>query len=374
MNMLASMNANPIDELINGLVEAPALRRETLDGSFWHLVSLNRGELSPFFVLAPESLIGNFFDPTVDCWQVVNGRLCFSDQNGIPSVVFNVANMDGDKPKVLAGRGRIGGVSDIYLLIAADHPAHPLFQPGATANAGIQFLEQPSDGPRRPNLVVVPANSKSLHPHWFEGLQEDTRNWDLCVGYYGQEMPIVSSPFEYLVHLPKRKKFQLLSDLFFEASPLWNYDYIWLPDDDLLCNGIDVNRLFHLVRKFGLDLSQPSLVDGPNSFPNHPITLQRPASILRYEGFIEIMCPLFSQRALKICAGSMKDVESGYGLDHLWPSFLGRPFSRMGIIDAVAVAHTRPIGATYNVGAAIAEQAALFRSYDYTPLQFDGVR
>jgi hypothetical protein len=104
------------------------------------------------------------------------------------------------------------------------------------------------------------------------------------------------------------------------------------------------------------------------------LTIQRPDSLVRYEGFVEIMCPLFSQRALQICIGSMRDVESGYGLDHLWPSFLGRPTARMAIIDAVAVAHTRPLGATYNVKAAIDEQAALFKAYQYTPLKYAGVR
>jgi hypothetical protein len=76
----------------------------------------------------------------------------------------------------------------------------------------------------------------------------------------------------------------------------------------------------------------------------------------------------------EICIGSFKDSVSGYGLDHLWPSFLGRPQERMGILDDIGVAHTRPIGATYDIGSAIGEQNATFRGYGFRYEQIPGVR
>jgi len=355
--------------------DAPPLTQDMLSGTFWSFGDVDRGMFSCFVVLAPDGLIGNYFDPNVDFWHVMGGRLCLIDRDGLPSVIFDSAHIEGDNIMALAGRGVIGGVDTTYLLVPTDHPPHPLHPTSADVERRATFRVQPQQGIRRPNLVVVPANSKSLHPRWFEKIDEATRNWDLCIGYYGAEEPEVSgSPYEYLAHLPKRKKFKLLYDLFHEGSPLWNYERIWLPDDDLLCNGEDINRMFHLSHKYGLDLSQPSLKQDQGSHPNHPLTVQKPNSVVRQEGFIEIMCPLFSQRALQICIGSMRDVESGYGLDHLWPSFLGRPTNRMAIIDAVAVAHTRPLGATYNVRAAIDEQAALFNTYQFTPLKYAGVR
>jgi hypothetical protein len=354
--------------------DAPPLTTDMLSGTFWSLGDVDRGFFAQFMVLAPGGLIGNYFHPSVDMWQVMAGRLCLVDRDGLPSVIFDLAQMDGDNLLALAGHGVVADVNATYILFPTSHPPHPLFSTPPEVERRATFLARPPAGPRRPYLVVVPANSKSLHPRWFERVDEASRNWDLCIGYYGAEDPEVSnSPYEYLAHLPKRKKFKLLYDLFHEGSPLWNYERIWLPDDDLLCTGEDINRMFHVSQRHGLDLAQPSLKQGPGCYPNHPLTVQRPGGVVRYEGFVEIMCPVFSQRALKICIETMRDVESGYGLDHLWPSFLGRPQARMGIIDAVAVAHTRPLGATYNVKAAVEEQGALFRAYQYTPLKYSGV-
>ncbi|SCB07961.1 DUF707 domain-containing protein [Rhizobium hainanense] len=354
--------------------DAPPLTQDMLSGTFWSLGDVNRGMFARFVVLAPDGMIGNYFDPAVDFWHVMGGRLCLIDRDGLPSVIFDSAHIENGNLMAFAGRGVVGGVDATYLLVPADHPPHPLFSTPAGVERRATFLTQPQEGLRRPNLVVVPAGSKSLHPRWFEKIDDASRNWDLCIGYYGAETPEVSgSPYEYLAHIPKTKKFKIIYDLFHEGSPLWNYERIWLPDDDLLCDGEDINRMFHLSHKHGLDLAQPSLKKGPGSYPNHPLTVQRPNSVVRFEGFVEIMCPVFSRRALQICIESMRDVESGYGLDHLWPSFLGRPAARMAIIDAISVAHTRPLGATYNVNAAVEEQAALFRTYQYTPLKYAGV-
>jgi hypothetical protein len=354
--------------------DAPPLTHDMLSGTFWSLGDVNRGMFSRFMVLAPEGLVGNYFNPAVDLWHVMGGRLCLIDGEGLPSVIFDQAHIEDGSLMALAGRGVIGGVDTTYLLVPADHPQHPLFSTPAGVERKATFLAQPQEGLRRPNLVVVPANSKSLHPRWFEKIDDASRNWDLCIGYYGAEAPEVSnSPYEYLAHLPKTKKFKIIYDLFHEGSPLWNYERIWLPDDDLLCDGEDINKMFHLSNKYTLDLAQPSLKAGPGSHPNHPLTVQKSNSVVRFENFVEIMCPVFSRRALQICIDSMKDVESGYGLDHLWPSFLGRPATRMGIIDAVGLVHTRPIGASYDVRSAIAEQASLWQSYGFTYAKIAGV-
>jgi hypothetical protein len=45
----------------------------------------------------------------------------------------------------------------------------------------------------------------------------------------------------------------------------------------------------------------------------------------------------------------------------------------MGIIDAVGVVHTRPLGASYDVRSAIAEQAALWKAYGFNYARIPGV-
>lgn len=355
-------------------VTAPQLSEMDFSGSFWCLSNDAGRQLSPFLVLAPGGLVGGFKSASASLWMLVKGYLCIVGDGGLPSAVFTAARVKDGKIVSLAGRGNIDGHSGLFTLTVTQHPQHPTFASPPHIERRANFLVQPEAGPLRPNLVILPAGKGSLHPNWFNDVTAATRNWDLCLGYYGTETPEISTPFEYLAHIPATKKFRLLYDLLHEGSPLWAYEAIWLPDDDLDGTGTDINRMFHVFRMHGLDLAQPSLKGGPGSFPNHPITVQRPNSVIRHERFVEIMCPLFSKRALKICVGSMKDVSSGYGLDHLWPSFLGHPTNRMGIIDAASFAHTRPIGATYDVRSAIEEQRQLFGAYRFNYQAIAGVR
>lgn len=354
--------------------EAPALNEAALSGTSWKFAVLNGKALSPFLVLAPEGLIGNFFHEKIECWQVVHGRLCLIGSNGLPTIVFTAARTIDGNIAALAGRATLGGVESVYRLDLTGHPVQAAGLANASAARRATFLKQLPADQRRPNLVVLRAGPSSLHPQWLADVDARTRSWDLCLSWYGNDLPELGAWPEYVTHAPNQKKFKPLFDAFYEGSPLWNYERIWLPDDDLLTSGQEINRMFHISRKYGLDLSQPALRNVPECHINHPITAQRPGSDVRLEPFVEIMCPLFSDRALRICIGSIKDAVSGYGLDHLWPSFLGKPKTRMGIIDAVSVVHTRPIGATYDVRGAIAEQAALWNSYGFRYSPIPGVR
>ncbi|MGN6582011.1 MAG: DUF707 domain-containing protein [Bordetella sp.] len=365
-----------LNAILASFTDAPDLSAAQLEGSFWRIFDINGRQLSPFMVLAPHGLLGNPGVTEIDLWQIVNGRLCLmaADGSGIPAVVFTLVRRD-DTGRIIsfAGQGTIGGVRAFYFLRATGHPPHPLHATPAEQPRRAAFIKQPAPGTRRPNLVIVPAGAGSLHPDWLKSVTNETRNWDLCLGWYGAEAPTTDMPCEYLAHLPKTRKFRLLYDLLHEGSPLWDYEAIWLPDDDLLASGQGINLMFYLFRKFGMDLAQPSVLRVKGSYPNHAITIQRPDSDVRYEPFVEIMCPVFSRRALKICVGSMRDTESGYGLDHLWPALLGQPRTRMGIIDRVPVAHTRPVGASYDVQRAIDEQAAVLRAYNHTMRKMAGV-
>jgi len=350
----------------------PAISAEVLEGTFWQLSFLGSSLIAPFVVLAPGGYVGNYNHPTAEMWQVVNGSLYFVGSDGLPTANFNAALNEDGKLVALAGRGTIGGVQGLYMLTVTEHPPHPLYATSKDVPRRAHFLSAPSA--TRPNLVIVPAGKNSLHFEWLRDMKPTNRNWDLCVGWYGKEEPELSVSPEYLAHIPATKKFRILYDVLYEGSPLWNYQNIWFPDDDLLTDGQSINRMFHIFSKYGLDLAQPSLREGEGSYPNHPVTVQRPGSILRYEKFVEIMCPIFSMRALKICFETMRDTESGYGLDYLWPAFLGSPPNRMGIIDAVSVDHTRPIGATYSVQSAVVEQSHIFRTYGFTYAKIAGVK
>jgi hypothetical protein len=119
-----------------------------------------------------------------------------------------------------------------------------------------------------------------------------------------------------------------------------DYDFIWLPDDDLSSNFVTLNTFFEIAMQHQFDLSQPSL--GPGSFIAHEVTRQRPDLRWRYTSFVEIMCPLFSRKAWELCKPYIGATFSSWGIDLLFPKLLGYPRRQIAIVDETPVVHTRP--------------------------------
>lgn len=94
------------------------------------------------------------------------------------------------------------------------------------------------------HLVVVRAGDNSLHPHWLAG--DGDRTWDLIVSYYGDDPDIFK--VDDVVRIdskgPKWPALYALFSLYPNLSK--DYDYIWLPDDDLMATKADINRLFDI--------------------------------------------------------------------------------------------------------------------------------
>lgn len=86
-------------------------------------------------------------------------------------------------------------------------------------------------------------------------------------------------------------------------------------------------------------------------------TRQDEGSIVRFTNFVEVQAPLFHGCALELLAPTILDerVRCGWGLDYVWPHLLRNSAERgelssgdphdVGIIDQVAVLHTKPPGA-----------------------------
>jgi hypothetical protein len=341
---------------------APRVSEASLTGSTWSFGVLGHPPYTRFLVLAPDGLIGNYHNTNEDLWQIVDGRLAFMSGRGVATTIFDHALMQAGEMTALSGRVLLPGPPLCHELRRAAHPAHPLHATPREADRKARFLHA-LPRPKRPNLVVLRAGEDSLHPGWRHDLSEGQRSWDLCISAYGRSVDAVPGPAEYLTHQPQQRKFQAIHDLFFDGSPLWQYERVWLPDDDLMMCWGDVNMMFHIARKYSLDLAQPSLLPVPGCFITHAITVQQPGSLLRYVDFVEIMCPVFSARALRICLETFRDSVSGFGLDHLWPALLGGGRARIAVIDATGVVHTRPLGQNYDLQSAISEEAALLQAY-----------
>ncbi len=191
----------------------------------------------------------------------------------------------------------------------------------------------------RRNLVIVRAGDASLHEEWLGGDVE--RNWDLIVNYFGDD------PQRYRRDDVRRidskgPKWPALHALIQDIAPdVFGYERVWLPDDDLRATGAGINSFFDIVQKHGLALSQPALT--PDSHLGHLITLRNRSFELRFTNFVEIMAPCFDRDCLKRLLTTFNENLSGWGLDFYWPTLIA-DWTRIAIVDAVTVCHTRPIG------------------------------
>jgi len=116
----------------------------------------------------------------------------------------------------------------------------------------------------------------------------------------------------------------------------FRYDHVAFVCDDVDADTRTWNALFRLADWFGLDLAQAA-IDG---FANHPITMPVAGAFLRYTDFVEVMCPVFSRRALARCGDTFGASVSGWGLEALWTARLPYPDYRMAIVDRLRVTHT----------------------------------
>jgi hypothetical protein len=191
---------------------------------------------------------------------------------------------------------------------------------------------------RRRNLVVVRAGGKSLHPHWLAG--EGDRNWDLVVSYFGEDPELFKDADVTRID-GKGTKWQGLHELFTRHRELVaNYEYILLPDDDLMASKVDFNHLFDICGARGLEVCQPALTW--NSFYSHLITLRNTSTRLRYTNYVETMTPCLSRPILQKSICYFDKTLSGWGLEWAWAKLAGT--MKLAIVDEVAVRHTRPIG------------------------------
>jgi hypothetical protein len=191
----------------------------------------------------------------------------------------------------------------------------------------------------RSNLVIARVGRSSLHPSWIS--QTQARNWDLYLCPYQSLLPrdevdvtvgeVLSGP-----------KWTGLRELLHAWDGWRKYEYIWLPDDDIFASQETINRLFSLGKALSFELFAPALHEA--SYYAHFDTMRNRRCFARRTGFVEIMVPCFSVRALTALLPTLDLTPTGWGwgLDSLWPFLL--EYRNVGIVDAAPVLHTRPVG------------------------------
>ena len=120
------------------------------------------------------------------------------------------------------------------------------------------------------------------------------------------------------------------------------YDYYWMPDEDILLETSEINRLFRMMADHKLHLAQPSLEKSSRSFISWPQFEHDPAGPeIKPTDFVEVTCPCFSREALIKCLPIFHKSHSGWGLDLVWPKLIN--YLGMAIINGIVVQHTRPV-------------------------------
>ncbi len=188
-------------------------------------------------------------------------------------------------------------------------------------------------------LVIARVGSRSLHPHWL--ISDKPRDWDLYLSPYQDLPPELHRDCEVGEVIPG-PKWSGLRTLLQRWSGWRDYDYVWLPDDDILASQDTISRMFRQARLFGFDLFAPSLHE--DSHFAHYFTMRNRSLSARAVGFVEIMVPGFSRAALEHLQHTL-DLSTtgwGWGLDSVWPKLLD--YQNVGILDGVPVLHTRPVG------------------------------
>ena len=187
------------------------------------------------------------------------------------------------------------------------------------------------------NLVIARAGRRSLHASWIGGRRP--RNWDLQLAPYEPTHADCGCACADVIPGPKWSGLRTLLN----GWDGWrDYDYVWLPDDDICADQDTISAMFDVARAVELDLFAPALHE--SSHYTHFITMKNHSFHGRWVGFVEIMVPGFSRKALERLLPTL-DLSTtgwGWGLDSLWPKLLG--YQNIAIIDGTPVIHTRPVG------------------------------
>jgi hypothetical protein len=317
-----------------------------------------------FVRLFADGRVGGYLRRRAAHWECTGTALRLLDARGNVTILFDRAARDGAAGlRVTGGTARASGGR---CFLEEHRPPQPL----SPYPVALDWRIDP-EHERRRHLVLIGADERATHVRWPRDIAAGERDWDLGVIFYGQ---VANYPppddCAFSVYIPKSSKFQSLYQVLHAGSRLWQYERIWLPDDDIMISWRDIKRMFSICDRFRLVLAQPALT--AESYVGHRITRRRRGSLLRFVRFVEGMAPVFTRDALRVVAPTFAGASAGWGLDHVWPKLLGEPPEGLAIIDAVAMTHTRPVAARYGVVGALLEMNRLMESFgvaeDFTEL------
>ncbi|XP_051149368.1 uncharacterized protein LOC127264061 [Andrographis paniculata] len=158
------------------------------------------------------------------------------------------------------------------------------------------------------------------------------------------------------IHISARKQTKWwYAKRFLHPDVVAPYDYIFIWDEDLGVEHFDAEEYIKLVKKYGLEISQPGLE--PNARMPWQMTRRRVDSEVHMEtkekpgfcpdprlppcaAFVEIMAPVFSRDAWR-CVWYLiqNDLVHGWGLDFALQKCVEPAHEKIGVVDAQWIVH-----------------------------------
>lgn len=144
--------------------------------------------------------------------------------------------------------------------------------------------------------VIAAVGKTSLHPQWICKRSK----FDLHLIVYDDSYELFKNDSLYVTEV-KGCKFKLIYN-YLRSNPnlISQYDYFYMPDDDISINSANIKRL-----------AQPAIA---NSYYSHDHTAKNKDFLLRFTNFVEIMQPCFSREALKKVLFTFDESKSGWVL------------------------------------------------------------
>ncbi len=321
----------------------------------WSFGQRDADIFAPFLRLRADGGIAGHEHAEETAWSYRHGMLAFLDEHGRTSAVFDCATTGRDGRLTLLGRKTGADARELTLRETA--PAHAGERPHVPARL---VRRRPPTG--RSCLVVLRANEASLHRSWRVDIGARERTWDLCTSFYGEASNFpVEDWGEYAALQQDERKFQAIRSLLLSHPSLTDYEYFMFPDDDIQTSWGDINATFHAMQRWRLELGQPSL--DPAGVINYEATRRDARYHVRFCNMVEVMIPVMSRDVLLACLPTFDLTRSSFGIDYAWSKIIGGDPRSIGIIDDVAVVHTRPTGGGYDMQAAYKEGDALSARY-----------
>ena len=196
------------------------------------------------------------------------------------------------------------------------------------------------------NLIISAVGEHSFHKEWMSGVPD----FDLVLIYYGNNDEIFADyTKDALISIRQKGQKFALTGAFIQNNLAFmeQYEYVWLPDDDISISTDSLNKFFKIAREYDLSICQPSVISSGHAV-SHAITSPVKNVKLRFTNFVEVMMPLFKTATLLSLCDDFSLSESGWGLDASWSHRLNNPKNKIAIIDEISARHTRPVGSDYS--------------------------